>query len=290
MELTHTTDASSGSILFGAIDTEKYHGDLARIEIYPQQGIYTSFRVALTSLHATSPSGTDTLTSSSFAIPVVLDTGTTLTYLPSDIAMQVWKEAGAIYSDDLEGAVLPCNFATSKGYFTFGFAGPYGPRLNVSMDELVLEFTSGNPPVFTSGPYQGQNACRFGIQNFTKAPYLLGDMFLRSAYVVYDLSNNQIGIAPTKFNSTGSNIVPFPSASAEIPSATAAPDQAQATIRPAVTIPAYAASAGFTDSAASSRNKNAAPVLPGAFGVPQLLVLGLSTLLMMVGSGVFFVL
>ncbi|KAM7193896.1 Aspartic peptidase domain containing protein [Rhypophila sp. PSN 637] len=283
-------DASSGSILFGGIDTKKYHGDLARIDIYPTQRFYTSFKVALTSLEASSPSGSDALTSTSFPIPTVLDTGTTLSYLPTDIAMQVWKEVGAIYSPEFEMAILPCNLAASKGILTFGFAGPSGPKINVSMDELVLDLTTDEPPVFTSGKYKNQDACKFGIQNFTQAPYLLGDTFLRSAYVVYDLINNQIGIAPTNFNSTESNIVPFPSASAEIPSATPVPNQAQATIPPAVTSPAYSASPGFTDSAAGSRNQNAASGMPEAFGVLQLCILGLSTMMIMVGSGVFLVL
>ncbi|KAM7191810.1 Aspartic peptidase domain containing protein [Naviculisporaceae sp. PSN 640] len=284
-------DASAGSILFGGIDTKKYHGELARMLIYPDEsGLYTEFTVALTSLHASSPSGTDTLTSDSFPISVLLDTGTTLAYLPTDIATQVWEEVGAIYLNEFRSAVVPCSLASSKGYFTFGFAGPNGPRLNVSMDELVLDLTTGNPLVFENGPYEGQDACQFGIQNSTGGQYILGDTFLRSVYVVYDLDNNQIGIAQTNFNSTGSNIVPFPSRSAEIPSATAVPDEALATIKPAVTSPAYAASAGFTDSASSPSHKNAAAGLPDAFEGAQLLVLGLSTTLMMLGSGVFFVL
>ena len=283
-------DASAGSILFGGIDTKKYVGDLSRIAIYPSQRLFTSFIVALTSLVASSPSGSDTLTSTSFPIPVVLDTGTTLSYLPNDIALQAWKEVGAVYSPEFELALLPCSMATSKGFFTFGFAGPQGPKINVSMDEMVLDLTTNTPPVFSSGRYKGQDACKFGLQNFTQGPYLLGDTFLRSAYVVYDLVNNQIGIAATDFNSTESNIVPFPSSSAEIPSATPVPDQAQATIQPAVTSPAYAASAGFTDSASSSGKKNAAPGMPGAFGASQLLVMGVTMMLVMFGSGVFLVL
>jgi hypothetical protein len=36
---------------------------------------------------------------------------------------------------------------------------------------------------------------------------VLGDTFLRSAYVVYDLQNNQISLAQTDFNSTTTNVV-----------------------------------------------------------------------------------
>ncbi|KAK4167256.1 mitochondrial elongation factor g 1-like protein [Cladorrhinum sp. PSN259] len=252
-------DSSSGSILFGGIDTGKYIGDLTRIDILSNsQKFYTSFMVPLTSLEATSSSGSDTLTSERFPIPVVLDSGTTLSYLPIDLAAQVWKEVGALYSPEFQLAVLPCDMANSKGHFSFGFAGPNGPRINVSMDELVLDLTSGPAPVFSSGPYRGLTVCEFGIQNFTQAPYLLGDTFLRSAYVVYDLVNNQIGLAATDFNSTKTDVVPFPSLSAHIPSATAAQDQTAATNKPAVTTPAYAASAGFTERAGKGK-ENAAP-------------------------------
>lgn len=280
-------DASSGSILFGGIDTAKYVGDLTRIDIYPIKKAYTSFLVAMTSLQAFSSSGSDTLTSVEFPIPVVLDSGTTLSYLPTDLARQIWKEVGALYSPEYQLAVLPCSMASSKGYFSFGFAGPSGPRINVTMDELVLDLTNGRPPVFNHGIYKGQDACEFGIQNFTSPPFLLGDTFLRSAYVVYDLINNQIGLAPTDFNSTKTNIVAFPSESAHIPSATVAPDQAQATDVPSVTSPAFDASAGFTDSAAT---RNAAVGMPPAFGIAQLGVMGLSMGLALIGSGLFVLL
>lgn len=277
-------DSSSGSILFGGIDTEKYVGDLTRIDIMANsQNLHTSFLVPLTSLTATSSSGSDTLTSQKFPIPVVLDSGTTLSYLPTDLAIQVWKEVGAVYSPQFQLALLPCDMQNSNGYFSFGFAGPNGPQIKVSMDELVLDLGSSPTPVFSAGPYRGMAACEFGIQNFSSAPYLLGDTFLRSAYVVYDLANNQIGLAATDFNSTKSNIVPFPSLSAPIPSATVAHDQSAATNKPSVTTPAYVASAGFTDSARND-DENAAPGPSPSLGLACALVV----ISMLFGSGQIF--
>jgi hypothetical protein len=57
-------EASTGSVLFGGIDTKKYTGDLISVEIYPSelqngQDVFTSFTVAFTSLSASSDSGTD---------------------------------------------------------------------------------------------------------------------------------------------------------------------------------------------------------------------------------------
>lgn len=279
-------DANQGSILFGGIDTKKYKGDLTRIKVYPEvRGEYFAFIVALTSLHAISLSGNDTLTSAMFPIPVVLDTGTTLSYLPQDLAEQIWQEVGATYDDRVDLAVIPCSRKNSNGYFTFGFAGPDGPRINVRMDQLVLDLTSGTPPKFTSGQYKGQDMCEFGIQNMSNGPYLLGDSFLRSVYVVYDLVNNEIALAETHINSTESNIVAFASMGAPIPSATQAPNQAEVTVKPAVTEPAFSASAGF-----GGGDENASSDMPSAFGLAQMSTMGVAMLFTMIGSGVFILL
>ncbi|KAI1393027.1 acid protease [Hypoxylon trugodes] len=278
-------DASTGSILFGGIDTEKYKGDLTRINIQKdsQSKAFTSFTVALSSLQAVSSSGTDSL-SSEFPLPVVLDSGTTFTYLPTDLAKQVWREVGAEYWDEVGVALLPCDMENSEGHFSFGFAGTGGPVINVTMDELVLPLTTGRATQFPSGQYRGQDACQFGIQNFSSssASYLLGDTFMRSAYVVYDLINNEIGIAPTDFNATDSNVVAFPSEGAQIPSATAAPNQAEVSQTGGVSTPTYGASGGFQNDKAS-----AASLLPPAFDWSRIAITGASMGLVMVGSGFF---
>ena len=49
---------------------------------------------------------------------------------------------------------------------------------------------------------------------------MLGDTFLRSAYVVYDLSNNEISLAQTNFNATKSNVMEIQSGTAGVPDAT----------------------------------------------------------------------
>ncbi len=97
--------------------------------------------------------------------------------------------------------------------------------------------------------------------------------------------NNEIGIAATNFNATKTNIVAFPSLGATIPSSTPAPSQAAVNQNPSSTKPAYAASSGFQNSATSH---NAAPGLPPAFELAQLSVVGATMLLMMTGSGLFF--
>jgi hypothetical protein len=271
--------------LFGGIDTKKYVGDLTRVNVLkdPQADAYLAFTVALTSLAVSSSSGSDTLTSSEFPLHAVLDSGTTYTYLPDDLAQQVWNEVGAVYVSSeggsrINNALIPCSRAGNQGKFTFGFGGPGGPQIAVALDELVVDPTGGDPPLFTSTRYEGQAMCIFGIQNITGPTYLLGDSFLRSAYVVYDLVNNQIALAATDFNATESNLVPFPSFGAQIPSATPAPNQGQGSPT-GTSPPGFSASGGLQNAAG-----RATPL-----GWQALAVASVATLFVAVGSSVILV-
>ncbi|PHH59425.1 hypothetical protein CDD81_3211 [Ophiocordyceps australis] len=240
-------DASTGNILFGGVDTEEFIGPLTRIPILLDKTAnnYTSFMVSLYSIEASSSSGHDILTTQELPLPVVLDSGTSLSFLPPDLVDQVWAEVGAKYDEDVGLALLPCAAANSEGYFSFTFSGPLGPRINVTMAELVFQLSGGSPKP-KSGHHRGKSVCGFGISKQSAPPYLLGDTFLRSAYVVYDLVNNEIGIAQTNFNSTKSNVVAFASRGATIPSATAAPDY-DGSVPPQPTQTDLNAAKGFQD-------------------------------------------
>jgi hypothetical protein len=263
--------------------------------------------VAFTSLSATSSSGTDQLTPSNYAEAAILDSGTTITLLPDDVVESVYAELGASVSEQLGGTIVPCNLANNEGTLNYGFGGPGGPTIKVSMSQLVLPISSvnGAAPTFSNG----ETICQLGIQAAGNLPVLFGDTFLRSAYVVYDLDNNQIALAQTDFNATGSNVVAFESMGATIPSASVAPSQvgvtptatgiprpgsvggtSQPTFNPTPGAP-LSASSGFqsTSSPSSSGGHKKAAAAPGAtpFWGAQGLVLGLMTAGLAVGMGGF---
>ncbi|TVY54087.1 putative aspartic-type endopeptidase opsB [Lachnellula cervina] len=299
-------DSSTGSILFGGIDTDKFSGDLISVDVYPSRRSKSvvSFTVAFTSLSATSSSGTDQLTAADFATAAILDSGTTLTYLPDQVAEMVFAELGAQYDRELDAVVLPCYTGDTNGTFNFGFGGTGGPVIKVPIGELVLPLTLPNGQAAT---YSNKvAACQLGLQAAGDLPILFGDTFLRSAYVVYDLANNRIGLAQTDFNATSSKVVPFPSFGAQIPSATTAPNQAAvtqtATGVPKVGVTATAsggsaaptynptatglsAASGFTSSPTGKKKSAANGIEPFAWsGV----FVGIITLSMMgVGGGLF---
>ncbi|CZT44480.1 related to acid proteinase PEPI precursor [Rhynchosporium secalis] len=222
-------ESSTGSILFGGVDTAKYTGDLISVKVYPssRRGRITSFTVAFTSMSATSPSGTDQLTPKDYAVAAILDSGTTITLLPDDVAAAVFEELGATVNNQVGAVIVPCDLAKVDGTLNYGFGGQGGPVIKVQVSDLVLPliFANGRQPKYTNG----QAACQLGIQAAGDLPVLFGDTFLRSAYAVYDLANNQIALAQTDFNSTDSNVVSFASAGAAIPNAVQASGNAAVT-------------------------------------------------------------
>jgi Eukaryotic aspartyl protease len=56
-----------------------------------------------------------------------------------------------------------------------------------------------------------------GISDAGDSTAVLGDTFLRSAYVVYDIGTNQISLAQTDFNATSSNIKEISAGSDGVP-------------------------------------------------------------------------
>ena len=197
-------DSSTGSILFGGVDTAKYHGDLIAlpVQLDGQTGSLTSFTVAWTGLSFTSCGKTSDL-SPSAATPAILDSGTTDLLLPDDIANQVFNGLGVV-TDETYGNVIKCSVLESAGTFSFSFGGQGGPTVNVSLSELGFPITNQDGSAATFN--DGSPACQLGIDSAGQDPILFGDAFLRSAYVVYDLENNSIGLAQTDFNATDSNI------------------------------------------------------------------------------------
>lgn len=87
--------SNTGVILFGGVDTNKYHGDLVSlpIQLDGQTGTISSFTVAWTGL-TVHGSGQSSDFSPSEPAPAILDSGTTDTLLPDDIANQIFNGVG----------------------------------------------------------------------------------------------------------------------------------------------------------------------------------------------------
>lgn len=134
---------------------------------------------------------------------VLLDSGTTLMYLPSNITASIYSKVQAKLDRTTRTptAYVPCALANQDKTIDFTFSGI---KISVPYNELVLRSrrTAGSSPRFEDGT----PACVFGISSSEGGVSVLGDTFLRSAYVVYDLANNKISLAQTNFNSTTDSI------------------------------------------------------------------------------------
>ncbi|KAK1826938.1 acid protease [Podospora conica] len=204
-------DASTGKILFGGIDKAKFDGSLQTLPIQQEQGYFAEFLITLTGVQL----GTQTLSEDDMALAVLLDSGSSLTYLPDNMTDNIFSQVGAQYDDSAGVAYVPCSLGDNKTYFTFSFSGV---PISVAMDELVLDLytTSGARATL---PNSSQTACLFGIAPAGSGMNVMGDTFLRSAYVVFDLANNEISLAQTKFNATASSIVEITTGSDSVPGA-----------------------------------------------------------------------
>jgi hypothetical protein len=147
-------------------------------------------------------------------IAAILDSGTSFTYVPPSMANPIFSLLNVVDDTDNSGEILvDCALRSRTDLFlTFQFNGPSGPVVNVSAAELIVDdlqpyIASGGLELPRGLPFPDERVCRMGIYPTSDHDYLLGDTFLRSAYVVYDLSNNVIGMAQSNVNATKSNVV-----------------------------------------------------------------------------------
>lgn len=197
---------SHGSLLFGGVDTAKFHGNLTTLPIEKKHGQFEQFYVNLTDIHLTNATGSSQFASaeSTPPLPVLLDSGTTLMILPKEIVRNIFNTLKVVkYNKNI--AVVDCGLGQEESTLDFTFATA---KISIPMSELVLPIPPDQDGDKTTAD-DGKPLCRLGITYAAKptSPLIMGDTFLRSAYVVYDIINNEISIAPTNFNAVDSNIV-----------------------------------------------------------------------------------
>ncbi|OAA40976.1 secreted aspartic proteinase [Metarhizium rileyi] len=179
----------SGVVVFGGVDTGKFSGRLAALPLIPgnksPDGV-TRFWVNMTSMQHTSAAG-ETTDLTTKTLPVFIDSGATLTLLPAALANATARSIGARALSKEGFYMMNCGLAKSNGTINFNFNGV---SIRVPYREIIREVPTSPP------------SCYLGImpsQSFT----LLGDTFMRSAYVVFDISNNMTYLAP--YANCGSN-------------------------------------------------------------------------------------
>ncbi|ETS03681.1 acid protease [Trichoderma reesei RUT C-30] len=190
-----------GVIIFGGVDTAKFHGELAHLPIVPADdspdGV-ARYWVKMKSISLTPPppsssGSTDDNNNKPVAFPqtsmtVFLDSGSTLTLLPPALVRQIASALGSTQTDESGFFVVDCALASQDGTIDFEFDGV---TIRVPYAEMIRQ-------VSTLPPH-----CYLGMMGSTQFA-LLGDTFLRSAYAVFDLTSNVVHLAP--YANCGTNV------------------------------------------------------------------------------------
>lgn len=189
--------ASTGGLIFGGYDTEKYTGSLVTLPNVLSDPVLS---VPLSSITFTDPAGSTT-TLATGSVGVILDSGTPISRLPSDVFDDlVAAVEGLNYqveSSDDYGYVVDCALGQASGYLNLGFEDPdTGNSVVISVPFSELAVPESDICVFGATPQDYQDL-------------VFGDTFMRSMYIVYDLDSYQISLAQSNFNSASSNVVPF---------------------------------------------------------------------------------
>ena len=151
--------------------------------------------VQMTSLTLNTNNGASALVASGSVLYAHLDTGSTTTFLPRAMAEAIHSAAGVLNNNATSNRpYVSCNMSTAAATFTFGFGGPLGPQISVSMADFVHPFANN----ITFG--DGTPACYFDLESSDYPFAVLGDSFLRSAYAVFDLENRQIALAQSNID------------------------------------------------------------------------------------------
>ncbi|PYH97258.1 yapsin [Aspergillus ellipticus CBS 707.79] len=203
-------EASTGSVLFGGVNKAQYLGELQTLPIVPVYGEYHSLAIALTGVSVETDSDSNSYTQN-LPLSVSLDTGSTFTMLPEALTDKIYKALGATYDEKVGAAYIDCDIREKDYNVTYSFSGA---TVTVGMSQLILDATETGFP---------KDTCVFGLVPSEPGVNLLGDTFLRSAYVVYDLANNEISLANTNFNPGHDDILEIGTGTDSVPGATLVP-------------------------------------------------------------------
>ncbi|CAN3373690.1 hypothetical protein DIURU_005492 [Diutina rugosa] len=172
------TNATTGSVVFGGRDLAKVKGPVATIT--PNTTDVDSQYDSVTVSKFTDDNGGEAP-----ELEVVLDTGTTLSYVPFD-TIDALKVPGV--SIDVNHYVITCDQPDDK-YVSFWFGDV---QIKASYNDLAVREYDDD------GKFTGR--CLFGIQGKQwPDPQTLGQTFLRNAYITVNHDENQVLISDVNY-------------------------------------------------------------------------------------------
>ncbi|KAG0047668.1 hypothetical protein BGZ83_007312 [Gryganskiella cystojenkinii] len=130
--------------------------------------------------------GNDEDTGKKASLAGIMDTGTTLLVLPTKWAKAIHHKIHG--SEELGTSwTVPCNLSNKGNKNSMVELQIEGKRFGIPFEDLVREETGEQP-----------GRCYSGIQTSSANFMIIGDVFIKNNYIVFDQEKKRIGIAPLK--------------------------------------------------------------------------------------------
>ncbi|KAJ5732653.1 hypothetical protein N7493_004134 [Penicillium malachiteum] len=194
---TGTDSELEGVILFGGVDTAKYNGDLHTMSIPASNGIHYLPVVLVTEV--TLQNGTSSSQTSGLPAYMALDSIVSMTFLPNNVVEGLYQDLNVWWDSGSQVGIIDCALKQKDYNITFTF----------------IDFSITSPLSDFIGLGSGE-ICEFHIVPSFSEASVLGATFMRSAYVVYDLSNNEISMAQANFDESEGQVLEIGSGASSI--------------------------------------------------------------------------
>ncbi|KAF9932795.1 hypothetical protein FBU30_007302 [Linnemannia zychae] len=173
--------SNGGQFLFGGVDPSLYTGPITYVPVTSNK----EWQIKIDRLFI----GKKELSLSSAASSAIVDTGSSYILFPDYLATAFHRAIPNAQYDNKLGWWVPCSLANSRsvGDLTFVLGGE---RFSVPLSDIVILKSAFN------------GYCLSAIDSWQELPghggqsgILLGDLFIKNQYVVYDYEKRQIGFA-----------------------------------------------------------------------------------------------
>ncbi|KAI0867144.1 acid protease [Xylaria cubensis] len=168
----------TGELTFGGVDTNSYAGLLQKVPTDPSDPHY---KIILNGLAHRAP-GADSSTSlvdSSLPLPLIVDSGTTLSLLPESLVTKLAAQFPGATSDGAGGYHVDCAYQNQTGTVDFEILTETG---TVTINIAYRDFIWNNGGDCLLGAWFSNDVGTF----------ILGDSFMRGAYVAFDQTNRAL--------------------------------------------------------------------------------------------------
>ncbi|CDK25849.1 unnamed protein product [Kuraishia capsulata CBS 1993] len=237
----NNVSAPHGSILFGGIDHSKYTGTLETVSLTGHNSTTVkSFLIEFAGVSF----GKKTLAHGAYY--GLLDSGTTLLYVPGDILESMAAQIDSKWSDYFGYYVTGCNIPDPDDGYDFHIGGI---TIKVPFNQLLVTM-SDDPSEYE---YKGDQLCALAMAEASSDDvFTFGDFWLSSAYVVFDLDDLEVQIAQAKYSTSAQDTSVLQSKTKSSVYTKSSPNSSVKSLTTSLTGPVSSASRGHSSFISSS--------------------------------------